>query len=280
MKHSFLNYTQKSAVYLVEASSGPLFVTISLFFLLSGTVGYFHSCIGGREFLVLGLVGLVVSLAGWWKDVRKEALFSFLNTKTERSNYHLSFVLFILSEVMFFFGFFWAFFHSSLSPDFELGGIWPPVGITPFSPWGLPLLNTFILVTSGATLTLVHCLFRRNSAFEAPTAKNADENIFVWTVLTLVLALIFTSLQHTEYLHAPFSINSGVFGTIFFVSTGFHGLHVIVGTILIAVFLFRFYLNDFARGHAVLFELASWYWHFVDVVWILLFICIYWWGGK
>jgi len=168
---------------------------------------------------------------------------------------------------MFFFAFFWAFFHSSLAPSVEIGSIWPPLGIEPFNPWGIPLLNTCILLLSGVTITYTHhalCLGNARYLIDG----------FLFTIL---LAICFTFFQAYEYLNAPFNISDSVYGSTFYMATGFHGLHVIIGTLFICVCFARY--THFTREHHVGFEAAAWYWHFVDVVWLFLFISIYWWGS-
>ena len=179
-------------------------------------------------------------------------------------------ILFILSEVMFFFGFFWAFFHSALAPTPEIGSVWPPQGIEVINAWGIPLLNTIILLTSGATITWAH------HAIVAGNRRNA----IIGFVLTLTLAVFFTMLQLFEYLEASFTISDSVYGSTFYMATGFHGIHVIVGTIFIAVAFVRLLQHHFTQEHHFGFEAAAWYWHFVDVVWLFLFVVIYWWGGN
>jgi cytochrome c oxidase subunit 3 len=179
-------------------------------------------------------------------------------------------ILFIVSEVMFFFAFFWAFFHSSIAPVYNIGGVWPPKAISTISAYTVPLTNTFILLTSGATVTWAHhALLAR--------AKNI---LLVALLLTLLLATLFTGLQGFEYVNAPFNISDGVYGSCFYMATGFHGFHVFVGTIALLVSFIRIVLNHFTNKHHFGFESAIWYWHFVDVVWLFLFINVYWWSNK
>lgn len=177
--------------------------------------------------------------------------------------------LFIASEIMVFASFFWAFFHSSLNPTIDIGCVWPPKGIHPMNAFGIPLLNTFILVTSGAWIT--------KSQFEI-LAGNRRESI-EGLLFTIFLAILFTAFQGYEYLNASFNISDGVFGSTFYMATGLHGSHVIVGTVFIIVCLIREIKFHFTTKNHVGFEFASWYWHFVDVVWIFLYIFIYYWGS-
>ena len=212
--------------------------------------------------------------------------------------------MFIISEVIFFFSFFWAFFHSSLSPNIELGCQWPPIGIKRFRPFGVPLINTFILLTSGLTVTVSHVAIVswRNKFW--PTSADAfvysflDNSItpreiyyrislkssLFWGKLylffTILWGLFFTFIQLIEYLESTFTIADGIYGRTFFITTGFHGFHVIVGTIFLIVCLIRLKIESFSKGHHFGFEAAVWYWHFVDVVWLFLYFSVYWWGGK
>lgn len=175
-------------------------------------------------------------------------------------------VLFIVSEVCFFFAFFWAFFHSSLSSAIELGSVWPPVGVNPLAPWGVPLLNTVVLLSSGVSVTWAH-----HSLICGLWGEGVLGLFF-----TVLLGLYFTFLQGIEYAECRFSLGDRVYGTTFFVATGFHGLHVIIGSRFLLVCLIRHLLCHFTRGHHLGFEAAAWYWHFVDVVWLFLFVSIYW----
>ena len=170
----------------------------------------------------------------------------------------------------FFFAFFWAFFHSSMAPAIEIGGVWPPLGIETFSPWEVPLLNTLILLTSGATVTVCH------NAIIVGEKSISNQSLFA----TIFLAIFFTGFQVYEYCHASFTISDSVYGSTFFMATGFHGFHVFVGTCFLSVCLYRLHLNHFTRQHHFGFEAAAWYWHFVDVVWLFLFVVVYWWGGN
>ena len=166
--------------------------------------------------------------------------------------------------------FFFAFFHSSFNPSPILGGIWPPAYLATLSAWEIPLLNTILLLSSGASVTWAHHAIVLGDKAQACIAL----------IITVVLAVIFTALQGFEYLTAPFSISDSVYGSTFYLATGFHGFHVIIGTIFLIICFIRLYKNHFTTSHHFGFEAAAWYWHFVDVVWLFLFITIYWWGGK
>jgi len=166
--------------------------------------------------------------------------------------------------------FFGLFFHSALSPVPEIGSVWPPAGIETIDAWSVPLLNTIILLTSGATVTWAH------HAIVFGDRENSIKSLLI----TILLAIFFTLLQAFEYIEASFTISDSVYGSTFFLATGFHGLHVIIGTIFLAISTLRLINHHFTKQHHFGFEAAAWYWHFVDVVWLFLFVTIYWWGGK
>lgn len=252
--------------HLVDPSPWPYVMACGAFLTTLGAVIYFHY--SQLSLLVLGLFIIVLCMLSWFKDIIREATYQGYHTKIAVHGLKLGFLLFIVSEVLFFFSFFWAFFHSSLSPSIEIGMMWPPIGINPLNPFSVPLLNTAILLSSGATVTWAH---------HSLVFGNKTEAI-VGLSFTVLLGIIFTALQAFEYVEAPFCIADSVYGSTFFVATGFHGLHVIIGTIFLFVCLVRLNSSHFTRTHHFGFEAASWYWHFVDVVWLFLYVCIYWWG--
>jgi cytochrome c oxidase subunit 3 len=205
-----------------------------------------------------------------WKDTIREATFEDQHTIVVQKGLILGMILFIISEVMFFFAFFWAFFHSSISPTHVIGGVWPPKAITTIKTFTIPLTNTFLLLTSGAAVTWSHhALILR-----------AKRHSLIGLLFTLFLAILFTFIQGFEYINAPFNISDGVYGSCFYMTTGFHGFHVIIGTLALFVSFIRVILNHFTNKHHFGFEAAIWYWHFVDVVWLFLFINVYWWSNK
>lgn len=262
--------TNKRHLYhILERSPWPLAVAVSVFILVSGVASFMHRIEYGAILLMIGLVSLIYSMYLWWRDVIREATFRGDHTIIVQRGLKIGFILFTGSEVMFFFGFFWAYFASSLSPSIFLGAVWPPVNINPLNPFGVPLLNTVILLLSGVSITWAHFSI---------LSKKYDEGIVAFCI-TLFLAVVFTSLQFSEYLIAPFNISDSVYGSAFYSLTGLHGLHVIIGTIFISVSFARFLLGHFTASHHIGFELASWYWHFVDVVWPFLFVFVYIWGS-
>jgi len=261
---------QRHPYHLVDPSPWPLLVSMSALTMTTGLVMWFHFYIGGGYIAFTGLITLLLNSLFWWRDVVREATFEGQHTSMVQKGMRLGMILFIVSEIMFFFGFFWAFFHAALVPTYEIGGVWPPKGIEVFNPWEIPFLNTVILLTSGATCTWAH---------HSIIAGDRKGSIFA-LILTLILALIFSGFQLYEYRHASFTMSDSIYGSLFFMTTGFHGFHVQIGTIFLFVALIRLYKNHFSAAHHFGFEAASWYWHFVDVVWLFLFVSIYWWGGS
>jgi cytochrome c oxidase subunit 3 len=256
--------------HLVNISPWPFFASISCFFFTFGTTMFFHGYIGGTLLFSIGLFSIFFVMFTWWRDIIREATYEGNHTKQVQLGLRNGMLLFILSELMFFFGFFWAFFHSALAPTYEIGSLWPPLGIQTINSWSIPLLNTILLLSSGATITWAH---------HAIILGNLKQ-IKISLSLTILLALFFTSLQIFEYIDSTFNISSSIYGSTFFLATGFHGLHVIIGTIFIIVCLLRVIIAHFSKQHHFGFEAAAWYWHFVDVVWLFLFVSIYWWGGN
>lgn len=253
--------------HLVEPRPWPLTSAAGAFLLTTGLTAWFHG--HGYLCLIFGLTVIILSIIQWWRDVIREGTFLGHHTSYVIKGLRYGILLFILSEVCFFFAFFWAFFHRRLSPTPELGCCWPPAGINPLNPFSIPLLNTAVLLASGVTVTWAHHrLIEGNRA-----------NVIQALVLTVGLGAYFTFLQAGEYASAPFSIADRVYGSTFFVATGFHGAHVLIGTIFLIVCLLRTILLHFSTGHHFGFEAAAWYWHFVDVVWICLYLCVYWWGA-
>lgn len=265
-----MNYSsQRHLFHLVDMSPWPIMASLGAFITTTGAVMYMHDYDLGGFTLSFGfLLGLLIALFWWW-DIVYEATFEGSHTSLVQKGLRMGMVLFIVSEVMFFFAFFWGFFHSSLVPAVELGSIWPPAGIVTFDPKDVPLLNTLILLLSGVTITYTH------HYLVAGDVDKVEEGFFA----TLALAASFTLLQLMEYLESGFTIADSVYGSTFFMATGFHGAHVIIGTTFIAVCFVRTLFSHFTRQHHFGFEAAAWYWHFVDVVWLFLFVSIYWWGG-
>nr|ALQ78870.1 cytochrome c oxidase subunit 3 [Glycera tridactyla] len=253
--------------HLVEFSPWPLTGSLGALMVTIGLTSWFHNL--GISCLILGLSIVILTMFQWWRDVIRESTFMGFHTTPVAKGLRLGMILFIISEVLFFFAFFWGFFHSSLAPTPELGCSWPPTGITVLNPFSIPLLNTAVLLASGVTVTWAH-----HSLMEGNRKETIQALIF-----TACLGVYFTFLQAGEYWEAPFCIADSVYGTTFFVATGFHGLHVLIGTTFLVICLYRTFNFHFSSGHHFGFEAAAWYWHFVDVVWIFLYLCIYWWGS-
>lgn len=253
--------------HLVNPSPWPLTSSLGAFLITRGLVKWFHFF--SMDLFLVGVLRIILSIVQWWRDIVREGTFQGLHTLKVQKGLQWGIVLFIVSEILFFFSFFWAFFHSRLRPRPELGRVWPPAGVEPFNPFNIPLLNTAILLRSGATVTWAHHSLLHQEHTEA----------VIGLILTVILGVYFTRLQAFEYIEASFSIADSVYGATFFVATGFHGLHVIIGTTFLLVCLVRLFIAHFSSDHHFGFEAAAWYWHFVDVVWLFLYISIYWWGS-
>ncbi|SUB02281.1 Cytochrome c oxidase subunit 3 [Pannonibacter phragmitetus] len=280
-------HTKNHDYHLVDPSPWPFLASMGAFILALGGIGLMRSA-KGADFTIFGAdltgwglfaVGLVIVLYvmyAWWRDTVRESQEGH-HTRVVSLHLRYGMILFIASEVMFFVAWFWAFFDASLFTSEAIqyarveatGGVWPPEGITPFDPWHLPLLNTLILLTSGTTVTWAHHALLEN-----------DRQGLKWGLtLTVVLGVIFSICQAYEYMHATFAFSGNIYGATFYMATGFHGFHVIVGTIFLAVCLIRASAGQFTPQKHFGFEAAAWYWHFVDVVWLFLFATIYIWGA-
>lgn len=254
--------------HLVDESPWPLIASLGGLMLTSGLVKWFHT--NNSSLIFLGLLLILLVIVQWWRDVAREGALQGLHSGIVEVGLRWGMILFITSEVFFFVSFFWAFFHRRLAPNIDIGRTWPPTGIKVFNPFQVPLLNTIVLLSSGVSVTWAH---------HALIAGNHTSTVQGLTI-TVILGLYFTALQAIEYYEARFSIADRAYGSTFFIATGFHGLHVIVGTAFLCVCLVRLLNNEFRAKHHFGFEAAAWYWHFVDVVWLFLYISIYWWGGS
>jgi cytochrome c oxidase subunit 3 len=266
---NFYYLKTKHPFHLVDSSPWPLFASLGAFMLTTGGVLYMHKYKNGFTLFLTGVSLVLYVMFTWWRDIIREATYESQHNFAVQRGLRLGMVLFIVSEIMFFFAFFWAFFHSSLVPVFNIGGVWPPTSINPVQTFGIPLSNTCLLLTSGATVTWAH------HSIVAREKKEAVEAL----IATIAIACFFTEFQIIEYFVTFFSINDSIFGSCFYLATGFHGFHVLVGTISLVIVLIRIICNHLTDTHHFGFESAAWYWHFVDVVWLFLFITVYWWGG-
>ncbi len=254
--------------HMVNPSPWPALGAFSAFLLAAGAIGMFAD--PGRWWMIFpGLVLALTTMFFWWRDVVKEAQVDKAHTPVVQVGLRYGMALFIASEVMFFLGWFWAYFNAALFPTIQMGGIWPPENILTFDPWDLPFINTLVLLTSGTTVTWAHHALK----------EGKRDQLIAGLWVTVVLGITFTAFQIVEYSEAPFTFSGGIYGSTFFMATGFHGFHVIVGTIFLSVCLVRACKGHFTPQQHFGFEAAAWYWHFVDVVWLFLFISIYWWGA-
>jgi cytochrome c oxidase subunit 3 len=277
---------QHHQYHLVEPSPWPIIGATATFILAVGAIAWMKHLFAAAP-LVFGMaaLGVLYTMFGWWRDVALEATYKGDHTPVVQISHRYGMILFIASEVMFFVAWFWAYFNTALFPadvhdvmgalignvgrNAVLGGQWPPKGVATFDPWHLPLLNTLILLTSGTTVTWAHHALLEN-----------DRQGLKWgLILTIALGAAFTCVQAYEYSHAGFHFSQNIYGATFFMATGFHGFHVIIGTVFLTVCLVRAFLGHFTPKQHLGFEFAAWYWHFVDVVWLFLFSCIYVWGA-
>ncbi|QQA44134.1 cytochrome c oxidase subunit 3 [Pelagovum pacificum] len=257
--------------HILAPSPWPLIASVGALVMLVGAVLWMHG--SWPVIFLIGFVAVAYTMFGWWRETVIENQAGD-HTPVVRIGLRLGFILFIMSEVMFFVVWFWTFFKNAMYPmgpeSPRVDGVWPPEGIQTFDPWHLPLINTLILLCSGAAATWAH---------HALVHEDNRDDIKWGLILAIVLGAIFSVFQAYEYSHAAFGFGGNVYGGIFFMATGFHGAHVIIGTIFLFVCLMRVMAGHFTKESHVGFEAAAWYWHFVDVVWLFLFVAVYVWGG-
>nr|YP_009128300.1 cytochrome c oxidase subunit III [Darthula hardwickii]AJP09352.1 cytochrome c oxidase subunit III [Darthula hardwickii] len=253
--------------HMVNKSPWPLLSSFSVMTTMTGMIMMLST--NSYWLLMVGIATLTMTMSQWWRDMIRESTFQGFHTTKVVKNAKIGMIMFILSEIMFFLSFFWAYLHSSLSPNIDIGMNWPPMNIKSFNPMNVPMLNTIILLSSGVSLTWAH------SAIMSKNLKQANKSI----KMTMILGIYFSLIQWYEYYEASFTISDSIYGSTFFMTTGFHGMHVIIGTMFILVMNFRLMKLQFSSNHHVGFECATWYWHFVDVVWLFLYILMYWWGN-
>jgi len=271
--------------HLVDPSPWPAVGAVSAFIMAIGAITWMHHSLSYAPYIfAVGTFGVLFTMFGWWRDVIREATYGGYHTRVVQISHRYGMILFIASEVMFFVAWFWAYFNSALFPadvhsggveigqvarDQLFGGVWPPKGIETFDPWHLPLLNTLILLTSGTTVTWAHHAL----------LEGDRRGLKLGLLCTIILGVSFTCVQAYEYSHAAFHFAGNVYGATFFMATGFHGFHVLIGSAFLIVCLLRALAGQFKPDQHLGFEFAAWYWHFVDVVWLFLFACIYVWGA-
>nr|YP_011004568.1 cytochrome c oxidase subunit 3 [Pyrocoelia pectoralis]WPT27223.1 cytochrome c oxidase subunit 3 [Pyrocoelia pectoralis] len=253
--------------HMVEISPWPVLGGLSAMNFMISMISWFH--LYSNKLLLFSLISMLLIMYQWWRDISREGSYQGLHTIKVLKGLRWGMILFIISEIFFFISFFWSFYHSSLSSSIEIGMIWPPKGIVVFNPLQIPMLNTLILISSGISVTWAHNSLLENNYWETIQSL----------LITIILGIYFTMLQGYEYMESSFSMADSVYGSTFFLATGFHGLHVIIGTAFLSVCLYRLMINQLSSHHHFGFEAAAWYWHFVDVVWLFLYVSIYWWGS-
>ena len=256
---------QKSPFHVVPKSPWPLLTSLSIFFMLASTVMKFHYFWFAGQYLIIGFLLMLFFITRWCLDIILES-FKGNHTSYVANGLRIVFILLIVSEIIFFFSFFWGYFHLTFSLSVHTGVTWPYVK-GPY-PWALPFLNTMILSLSSLTLTEAHLFFLKKKKFLT----------ILFFLLTIFLGGFFTIIQGLEYLDSPLTFNNGSCGSIFYMLTGFHGFHVLIGTIFLIVTLFRIFKDHFILERHILLEVSSLYWHFVDVIWFFLFFFVYIWG--
>nr|YP_010564888.1 cytochrome c oxidase subunit 3 [Pallenopsis patagonica]UZA61343.1 cytochrome c oxidase subunit 3 [Pallenopsis patagonica] len=252
--------------HLVNQSPWPLTGALGVMIMMIGLMEWIY--MKSMMMMILGSSIIIMTMTQWWRDMIRESTFQGHHTNKVINGLRWGMILFITSEVMFFLSFFWAFFHSSLSPSMEIGMMWPPKGIDSFNPMYIPLLNTLILLSSGMSVTWSHHSIMNNNI------KNSLSAL----LMTVMLGMYFSMLQGWEYWSAQFTMADSVYGSTFFMATGFHGIHVLIGSIFLLISYIRMNKMHMSKNHHMGFESAIWYWHFVDIVWLFLYSSIYWWG--
>lgn len=252
--------------HLVRVSPWPFLTSLSFLSFALGVIIIVR--LMNFYFFLFSILLLLYSSFLWSQDIHREGCYEGSHNEETTLGFKVGIVLFIFSEIFFFLGMFWRYFHLAESPDFSLGGVWPPVGVDTFDPKGIPFLNTVLLVSSGVSVTWSH------HALEKGQFKLRVFSLFS----TVFLGIFFTILQLTEYYVARFTFSCSSYSSVYFMGTGFHGLHVIIGRVLLLICLVRFRFLRVSPHHSVGFECSVWYWHFVDIVWFFLYLIFYWWG--
>lgn len=253
--------------HLVTLRPWPLLTSFRIIILLVRIINWFNNF--NFNIIYIGLLLILICIYQWWRDVIRERTFQGFHTNKVYSGLKLGILLFIISEIFFFIRIFWCYFHIFLSPRVEIGRFWPPKNIISFNPYHIPLINTIILLSSGVRITWCH--------YSLINIKKKRSIIRI--LITILLGIVFTIFQYLEYLEAPFTISDSIYGSIFFIATGFHGFHVLIGTIFLLINYLRILNNNYSSIHHFGFEAAAWYWHFVDVVWLFLYLLVYFWSN-
>ncbi|MAU40767.1 MAG: cytochrome c oxidase subunit 3 [Kordiimonas sp.] len=249
--------------HIIDPSPWPVLGSLGALTMALGGIFWMHYDM--VAVFVVGTLLVLYTMYGWWSDVVNEGEHKGDHTPVVQLGLRYGMFMFIISEVMFFFAWFWSYFNASIFPTEAIGSVWPPEGVATLDPWHLPLINTLILLLSGTTVTWAH------HALQEGNRKGFIQGL----VLTILLGASFTGIQIYEYGHATFGFADGIYSSTFYMATGFHGAHVLIGTIFLAICLIRGLKGHFKPDHHFGFEAAAWYWHFVDVVWLFLFVSIY-----
>nr|ALO64675.1 cytochrome c oxidase subunit III [Lasioglossum fulvicorne] len=250
--------------HMVTISPWPLMSSWSILNILLSVIYWFN--FKNFYLMLFNFMILIMILFQWWRDVVRESTMQGYHSLNVLKLLKFGMILFIISELFFFISFFWTYLHCAIAPNIEIGMMWPPKNIIMFNPYDIPLLNSIILISSGFTISWSHNLLTNNKNYST-----------IPLMLTIILGIYFSFIQMIEYLEAPFTFNDSIFGSIFFMATGFHGLHVMLGVMFLTTSLIRMNMNHFSKIHHFNFEAATWYWHFVDIIWLILYILIYWW---
>nr|APP87489.1 cytochrome c oxidase subunit III [Periphyllus acerihabitans] len=253
--------------FILNLSPWPILMALNMFNLMISNIMILNFKF--NQFFIINLILTTMILISWWRDIIRESTFQGNHNFYIMNLIKFSMILFIVSEMFLFISFFWNFLHNSLAPSIELGLNWPPKNIKFFNPLLIPLLNTIILLTSSFTVTLTHMFLLNN---------NKTKTI-LFMKLTIILSFYFLFLQMIEYKQAMFTFSDSIFGSSFYMATGFHGLHVMIGTMFLIINLLRMLKMHFSFIHHISFELAAWYWHFVDIIWLFLYMTFYWWNN-
>lgn len=255
--------------HLVNLSILPFTSSISILSLLLGSVMLINKKIGGIILIIVSIISLLFNLYQWWIDITIESTYLGEHTKIVQRGLTIGFILFVISEICLFFSLFFAYFYNAIIPSIEVGSIWPPIGVQSINYFSLPLLNTAILFFSSVTITIAHHYIVGNNKYKC----------ILYIFITLLLGIIFTYFQYIEYKFTFYSISDSIYGSSFFILTGFHGIHVLIGTIFIIITFLRIMINHFTIDHHLGFNFSALYWHIIDLIWLFLFALIYIWGA-
>lgn len=261
-----MNFTPN---HLVKPSPWPLYISFGVFLLALSFTSWMHNYLDAGYLLIFAFIFVVLIFIYWTRDIVREFLYLGVHTLKSKEGINSGFNLFIISEAFFFAGFIYAYFYSALAPTIYLGASWPPVGLEALDPWGIPFLNTLILLTSGSTATYAH------NALLSDRRRDG----LLGLLLTIILAWAFTGLQVYEYYEASFSLSDSIYGGVFFSTVSLHGAHVVIGTLFLMVAYYRLSKFQFSAKSHIGLETSLLYWHFVDLIWLFVFSFYYIWAA-